>query len=371
MRHGELLIFSLAVLGAVTAQNDFPSCSGFVGCLGEPECGPYPNLLRPNRTVNNCCPSCVDHVVLGNDCDPEECLPGLDCKNGKCALPATGTCQSYEHRDLLWKPKCELDGKFSAVQCKGERLSGRCYCYSEDGRRIFGQQWWSKAENMTCGCSRKIEALKQQGRVDVTIHCTEDGNFDTLQCDSGVCWCADNITGQTLGEVVPEPMMQMLPCYNATAVGDSYLRRCDSAEYALKVIRDEMRTHGTVGDAFVSKNCGYDGSYGEYQFESGNRYCTWRDNSRIGSFMVGQLPPGGMNCYCARDSRYFQESGYLFTMLCSGDGSYIPMQSLEDKTVCVDKDGFPYAEIADTSEACPSLPATPYVLTEFEFFKLI
>jgi hypothetical protein len=52
-------------------------------------------------------------------------------------------------------------------------------------------------------------------------------------------------------------------------VGDSYLRLCDSAEYALNAIQDEMVTHGTLGDAFVSNNCGLDGSYGEYQFEIG------------------------------------------------------------------------------------------------------
>jgi hypothetical protein len=47
------------------------------------------------------------------------------------------------------------------------------------------------------------------------------------------------------------------------------LRKCDSAENALNVIRDEMTHHGTLGDAFVAKNCGLDGSYGEYQFEAG------------------------------------------------------------------------------------------------------
>jgi len=83
-------------------------------------------------------------------------------------------------------------------------------------------------------------------------------------------------------------MMEMLPCCayffvcttlqfiliqiradNETVVGNSYLRLCDSAEYALNAIQEEMMTHGTLGAAFVSNNCGLDGSYGAYQFEIG------------------------------------------------------------------------------------------------------
>jgi hypothetical protein len=56
---------------------------------------------------------------------------------------------------------------------------------------------------------------------------------------------------------------------NETVVGNSYLRLCDSAEYALNAIQEEMMTHGTLGAAFVSNNCGLDGSYGAYQFEIG------------------------------------------------------------------------------------------------------
>jgi hypothetical protein len=149
-----------------------------------------------------------------------------------------------------------------------------------------------------------------------------------------VCWCGDEYTGEALGEVVPQPMMEMLPCCayffsctrlqlkmllkihadNATVVGDSYLRLCDSAEYALNAIQEEMVTHGTLGAAFVSNNCGLDGSYGPYQFEIGRwwkvnkelcnifkllffrRFCSWKDRSAIGSFATEQIPEGGLTC---------------------------------------------------------------------------
>ena len=28
-----------------------------------------------------------------------------------------------------------------------------------------------------------------EAREDVSLHCTELGNYETLQCDLGLCWC--------------------------------------------------------------------------------------------------------------------------------------------------------------------------------------
>lgn len=75
-----------------------------------------------------------------------------------------------------------------------------------------------------------MEELKLKGRIDITLHCTEEGNFDILQCDSGVCWCADEYTGEALGEVVPQPMMEMLPCREShigTSIATSFILQSD------------------------------------------------------------------------------------------------------------------------------------------------
>ena len=73
---------------------------------------------------------------------------------------------------------------------------------------------------MTCACSQKRWELEQskvnvnvtfttlnicylqyclsletwgevdiEAREDVSLHCTELGNYETLQCDLGLCWC--------------------------------------------------------------------------------------------------------------------------------------------------------------------------------------
>jgi len=67
-------------------------------------------------------------------------------------------------------------------------------------------------ETCVAACSRRVQELQDQGRKDVTLHCTEQGNYEELQCDDGVCWCAEEKTGTAISRILPENMMQMLPC---------------------------------------------------------------------------------------------------------------------------------------------------------------
>lgn len=48
----------------------------------------------------------------------------------------------------------------------------------------------------------------------MTLHCTQNGNFEELQCDSGVCWCADEYGGDPLigTTVVHDGLWKLLPC---------------------------------------------------------------------------------------------------------------------------------------------------------------
>lgn len=109
-------------------------------------------------------------------------------------------------------PQCDSDGKFLATQCFGDKVvgGGRCFCYSETGDRIYGWAWRKDAENMTCACSRQMH--KSDGKL--TLHCDEMGNYESLQCTDGVCWCADNKSGELLQgtKLVPESMFDILPC---------------------------------------------------------------------------------------------------------------------------------------------------------------
>lgn len=41
-----------------------------------------------------------------------------------------------------------------------------------------------------------------------------NGNYEPLQCDSGVCWCADETTGRIVNgtRAVPQILWTKLPC---------------------------------------------------------------------------------------------------------------------------------------------------------------
>ena len=71
---------------------------------------------------------------------------------------------------------------------------------------------------MTCGCSRKRWELEQErgerkGRRDVTLHCTKDGAWESLQCDQELCWCANTVSGKPISIVLPESLVSLLPCF--------------------------------------------------------------------------------------------------------------------------------------------------------------
>lgn len=73
--------------------------------------------------------------------------------------------------------------------------------------------FWRK-KSLYSACSRHRARLEAEGRLDVTLHCARNGNYEKLQCDSGVCWCADPKTGVTLPgtRVVPRGLWNLLPC---------------------------------------------------------------------------------------------------------------------------------------------------------------
>ena len=46
----------------------------------------------------------------------------------------------------------QLEGRLQIVVVDLTDLGRfRCFCFDADGGRIFGQEWWIGADNMTCG----------------------------------------------------------------------------------------------------------------------------------------------------------------------------------------------------------------------------
>ncbi|XP_055628410.1 uncharacterized protein LOC129769902 [Toxorhynchites rutilus septentrionalis] len=365
----ELMILSSFVLILITSpppiRSDIlpPCCNGGYGCISsmrQSNC-PSGQVLVSGASLGACCPGCrggqgymkVCNVNVAN----RRCAPGLRCDR-KC-LYDRSTCLHTIHMQAEgewagWYPQCSPDGTYASKQCRGDRLSGRCFCYSEDGRRIFGWDWYKDAEEMSCACSRRRAKLESEGRTVVTLHCTQNGNFEDLQCDSGVCWCANRYSGNPLvgTTVVQESLWTSLPCYNVTLHGNSYLRQCESAAFAQKKIQKMFALRGTVGVTYNEIQCEYDGAFGSYRLENGIVYCTWRDGKKIGSYQVRSSLVSSVNCNCARDTQIYKEAGIPFTLACAGNGNYDYSQDQNGQLFCVDGDGYVVSTDVRPTESC-------------------
>lgn len=166
-----------------------------------------------------------------------KCAPGLKCDedfycildrsefvawpisfifSGLFRFSLSASCLHTMHFDDLvsWKPNCEIDGSYASKSCRGDKLTGRCFCVGETGERIFGWDWWRNADDMTCSCSRQRHRAEMSGRLDVTLHCLPNGGFEELQCDMEICWCADENDGHILKGTmaVPKALWTYLPC---------------------------------------------------------------------------------------------------------------------------------------------------------------
>ncbi|KAG5886022.1 hypothetical protein JTB14_023663 [Gonioctena quinquepunctata] len=287
------------------------------------------------------------------DCEVrDDCADSSIGIRSRCAdmcIPDSDSCMVYHARTvdykdnkfkaLKFKPACDNVGKWKAKQCKGG-ASGRCYCYDAIGTRLFGQAIYAESEDMTCACSRRKAELESQGRYYVALHCDSMGNYEKLQCDSGLCWCAEPKTGALTTPVVPEKAMKKLPCYDVTKVGGQYLRQCDSVAYAMATIKNTMTVHGVTYNNLGTKLCDGDGAFGAYNISEGIAYCTWRDGHSIGTWQsnAGQYI-NQLNCNCARDFKMYSN-----VLTCSGNGNYLPVQSIIKDGVnqyfCVDNEGF-------------------------------
>lgn len=213
----------LIIFSTINAQRDpnCPPCEN-ISCRSSisPNKCPPGQFFSLTAGVCGCCPNCRGGILKGEMCSPvnpsQLCAPGLECERASatCILNKNDCVHTY-HLDtsVNWAPECDENGQYKAKQCEGDVATGRCFCYDEQGERIFGMQFRKDANDMICECSRLVNRLEEEGRSH-TIHCLENGNFDELQCDGGICWCADEKTGhiQLNTIAVQESLWTMLPC---------------------------------------------------------------------------------------------------------------------------------------------------------------
>ncbi|XP_032520796.2 thyroglobulin-like [Danaus plexippus] len=331
-------IISLFVYLTINGQAGASKCKIAQACitdLSQSDCDAG-SVLVPNTWINGCCPSCTNPDD-GGDEDDDDVNP-------------TEVCRPPSN--------CLENGQYAPVQCKGDTFTGRCFCSDEKGNRIFGQMWRSEAQDMKCACSRRRHEIENSEKRISTLHCSPSGDYERLQCDNGICWCADPSTGQPTAPPLPQEDMKILPCHSAGLIGENYLRRCESIVNALAGIAKDQAEHGTNFLGNPTTFCDYDGSYGPYQIQNGIAYCTGRDGKILGSWQVVSSSMAGMNCNCARDTMiYLPEKGMTVSEVCLPNGNYRAYQNAGDVPYCVDSDGYPIERDQWPRECINNTPA--------------
>ncbi|CAG9769424.1 unnamed protein product [Ceutorhynchus assimilis] len=345
-----------------------PKCSIYPTDVQDGSCATDPNGCISGYVCESRCgpPSQYRDTVCETDADCKVRNPRASCSK-YCVLPVVQEyvpevpCMAYhanlpDYKTKWWtakkfKPVCDDDGKWAPKQCKGG-LQGRCMCYSADGHRLFGQALFADSANMTCACSRKISDLESSGRNYLSLHCDSMGNFEKLQCDieKEICWCVEPFTGDLTAPVVPYAAMKKLPCYAESDIGSQYLRQCESKKYASTMVTVKLKAHGVKIVESDSLLCDNDGSYGAYSVTSGIAYCTWRNNTKIGTWQTNLSGmKGTLTCNCARDFYMYGPS-----QDCEGSGNYVLLQNYVDENkkrwyYCVGEDGFAKTDLLEDS----------------------
>ncbi|XP_063702893.1 uncharacterized protein LOC134832705 [Culicoides brevitarsis] len=353
------LVFLVLVITTKLANSNESDCE-CLSSIKQSDCG-----IGEVLVTKNCCPVCdgTGNKVCSKCSKNKDCAKGLYCdeKSKICSFDKN-SCYYLAHINpdvpLQWKPDCAPNGDFAAKQCRGDKVSGRCFCFSEKGERIFGWDWRFNEDEMTCACSRHRSKLEASGRIS-TLHCQQNGNYEELQCDGGACFCVDTKTGQLLAgtKVLPDNLWTKLPCYNRTLHGDSYVRQCESVAVLQKKVVKIFELHGTKDVAVEMASCNYDGSYGKHKLQQNEVKCTWRDGSVINPYAGKFSQISQIDCACAIDEKIYEESNKpALKLTCSTNGNYEEVQLHQiGKYYCVDALGYAVSDFQTdelTKEIC-------------------
>ncbi|XP_077995776.1 papilin-like isoform X2 [Glandiceps talaboti] len=138
-----------------------------------------------------------------------------DCENACQGHELLNKCEQRrqdhlaESRGLVggYIPQCRRDGDFEPMQCHGG--TGYCWCVDEEGEKIEGTERAPGTQKPNCEGHKEDTKCNNQrksaiGDSEVVAgryipECTEEGEFEPLQCDpsSGFCWCVDE-EGETI-----------------------------------------------------------------------------------------------------------------------------------------------------------------------------
>merc|ERR1719334_2842587 len=298
--------------------------------------------------------NCVDNTCQLMNSEYVKCSKDLQAFKDWDERATEGDCSNDltdNKNDTImeWERKCTNKGRYSTIQSKSNQYQKNRdqFCSDPEGNRIFGESS-AEDETITCMCSRKRWEMEQMDnptkdnigalfttRNDVTIHCDDKGNFETLQCDNGFCWCMETLSNgrsKVVSRLLHENLKDQLPCVKNDNV--PYQRRCETRTIAKAKVKAKMLKHGLNWQEKAAKEvkCDYDGSFAPVNYNvQGKLSCMDKMNQPKNNYN----PTSDKDCSCARDPKSFT---------CDSKGNYQIFQKFEDAKggtkYCIDRDGF-------------------------------
>jgi hypothetical protein len=192
---------------------------------------------------------------------------------------------------------------------------------------------------MNCKCARDIDNLKMRnGLKGIMPRCLPNGDYDELQCVGRDCWCIYR----------PETKVKIndiddLPCYNKELHPIRpipYRRACENARSQIELEHLEAKAEARLSLISDYPKCDPDGFFSPVQSQNDKLICVDQHNNRIGNYEISKTSPlaNKVDCYCARLEQLLANN-VNGRPACCKHGNFRKWQCSGSLCYCVDRDG--------------------------------
>ncbi|KAG5679876.1 hypothetical protein PVAND_009413 [Polypedilum vanderplanki] len=247
---------------------------------------------------------------------------------------------------------CDPDGSFKPVQYND--LSA--FCVDHEGNKIeefVALKNSTDFEKMHCKCARARNLLMKNNFLEIP-ECCNNGNYKSIACRRGFCYCVNEDGKQVSIEVIDLHKDKLpcfndgedlrdLPCYDEKIHLDefNFSRPCESIKRELINTILEAKRDG-IDDAETHVDiCDPDGSFKPVQYNDLSAFCVDHEGNKIEEFVVlkNSTDFEKMHCKCARARNLLMKNKFLEIPECCINGNYKSIACRRGFCFCVNEDG--------------------------------
>uniref|UniRef100_A0A0B7AAN4 Syndecan n=1 Tax=Arion vulgaris TaxID=1028688 RepID=A0A0B7AAN4_9EUPU len=113
--------------------------------------------------------------------------------------------QASQQLSNMYVPRCLPNGEFDSLQCQGQPGIGDCWCSDLEGHEIPGSlkeapdvPACDSGHNLHLCVHQLVQHVRSKILGSFRPRCTNDGQFDRIQCHGSMCFCVDEDTGSRM-----------------------------------------------------------------------------------------------------------------------------------------------------------------------------